>query len=123
VLKKARRKVIEIVSKGGRKSQVPLAELVSRINQWLKHLLPYYSYANRRQDIRHIYHKLIVERLVRAYIARIINGPKQLAGKWKSWNPKYWEERYGLVDISVSYYQMRKQLYAALFEHSINTMA
>jgi hypothetical protein len=48
---------------------------------------------------------------------------KRLAGKWKSWNPKYWEERYGLVDISVSYYQMRKQLYAALFEHSINTMA
>jgi len=122
VLKKARMKVNEIIGKGGRKSPVPLQELVSRINQWLQHWLPYYSYANRRQDIRHIYHKIIVERLARAYIART-NGLKQQGGKWKSWNPKYWEDKYGLIDVSVAYYQRRKQLYAALFEHPINAMA
>ena len=122
VLKKARRKINEIVGRGGCKSPVPLPKLVSQINQWLKHWLPYYSYANRRQDIRHIYHKIIVERLARAYIART-NGLKQRGGKWKSWNPKYWEDNYGLIDMSVAYYQRRKQLYAALFEHPRNAMA
>jgi len=121
-LKKARRKVNKIVGKGGRKSPVPLSDIVNQINQWLKHWLPYYSYANRRQDIRYIYHKIIVERLARAYTART-NGLKQRGGKWKSWNPAYWEDQYGLIDMSVAYYQRRKQLYAALFEHPINAMA
>jgi RNA-directed DNA polymerase len=122
VLKKARMAINEIVGKGGRKSPVPLQELVNRINRWLKHWLPYYSYANRRQDIRHIYHKIIVERLARAYIART-SGLKQQGGKWKSWNPIYWEAKYRLIDMLAAYYQMRKQLYAALHEHPINAVA
>ena len=120
VLKKARRTINEIVGKGGRKSPVPLQILVNRINQWLKHWLPYYSYANQRQHIRHIYCKIIVERLARAYIART-KGRKQRGGKWKSWNPVYWERKYGLINMTVAYYQRRKQLYAALYAHSINT--
>mgnify|MGYP000004233480 CR=1 FL=1 len=50
-------------------------------------------------------------------------GLKRRGGKWKSWNPKYWEDRYGLIDMVVIYYQRRKQLYAALFEHPINATA
>ena len=122
VLKKVRQTINGIVGKGGRKSPVPFQVLVNRINQWLKHWLPYYSYANRRQDIRHIYHKLIVERLARACIARR-KGLKQRGGKWKSWNPDYWEKKYGLIDMSVAYYQRRKQLYAALYEHPTNAVA
>ena len=121
VFRKARQTINEIVGKGGRKSPVPFPVLVNRINRWLKHWLPYYSYANRRQDIRHIYHKLIVERLARAYIART-KGRKQRGGKWKSWNPDYWEKKYGLIDVSVAYYQRRKQLYAALYEHPTNAL-
>jgi len=120
VLRKARRTINEIVGKGGRKSPVPLQTLVNRINQWLKRWLPYYSYANQRKHIKYIYCKIIVERLARANIART-KGRKQRGGKWKSWNPVYWERKYGLINLSVAYYQRRKQLYAALYAHSINT--
>jgi group II intron reverse transcriptase/maturase len=121
-LKKARETVNAIVGKGGRKSPVPMQVQVDRINHWLKHWLPYFSYANRRQDILHIYHKIIVERLARAIIARR-KGLKHCGGKWKSWNPTYWEKHYGLINMTQAYYQRRKQLYADLFEHPINAMA
>lgn len=121
-LKKARETVNGIVGKGGRKSPVPFQILVDHINQWLIHWLPYYSYANRRQDFRCIYHKVIAERLARAYIARH-KGIKQRGGKWKSWNPEFWSRRYGLMNLSAAYYRRRKQLYAALYEHPINAEA
>lgn len=122
VLKTARREINEIVGKGGRKSPVKMHLLVERINHWMKHWLPYYSYANRRQDIRYIYEKVILERLARAHIARS-KGLKRRGGKWKIWNPQYWEKNYGLIDMSVAYYQRRKQIYAALYEHPTNALA
>ena len=48
---------------------------------------------------------------------------EQQGGKWKSWNPIYWEAKYRLIDMLAAYYQRRKQLYAALHEHPINAVA
>ncbi len=122
VLKKARKTVNEIIGQGGRKSPVPMAKLVEEMNKWLKHWLPYYCYANRKEDFKYLYLKVILERLVRAEVARR-NGNKRRLGKWKSMNPKIWEERYGLIDVIETYYQKRKYLYATLFEHPINAVA
>jgi group II intron reverse transcriptase/maturase len=120
VLKKFRIRITQIVGKGGRKSPVPIQVLVDQINGWLRHWLPYYSYANRRQDMTHVYLNLVLARLVRAKVAR--SGNKRRTGKWKSWNPKYWECEYGLIDIVQEYYIRRKRLYASLFEHPKNAM-
>jgi hypothetical protein len=120
VLKKARIRITEIVGKGERKSPIPIQILVDQVNHWLRHWLPYYSYANRRQDMRHVYLNLVLARLVRAKVAR--SGNKRRIGKWKSWNPKYWEREYGLINLVQAYYLRRKQLYASLFEHPINAM-
>lgn len=122
VLKKARRRVNEIVGQGGRKSPVPMEILVAKVNTWLRHWLPYYSYANSRQDIQYVYLKVVLERLVRAKVARS-SGIKRRCGKWKSWNPKYWERQYGLMNVTQAYYQRRKQLYASLFVHPTNAVA
>jgi group II intron reverse transcriptase/maturase len=122
VLKKARRSVNEIVGQGGRKSPVPMAKLVKEVNKWLGHWLPYYCLANRKKDFRYVYNKIVLERLVRADVARR-NGNKRRTGKWKSMNPKLWEERYGLIGVVETYYRKRKQLYASLFEHPINAVA
>jgi hypothetical protein len=121
-LKKARREVNNIVGKSDRKSPVPIQILVDRVNQWIRHWLPYYSYSNDRQDMRNVYLNIILARLVRAKVARS-NGIKRRCGKWKSWNPKYWAHEYGLIDMVEAYYNRRKQLYAALYEHPINAMA
>jgi group II intron reverse transcriptase/maturase len=121
-LKKARKTVNEIVGQGGRKSPVPMDNLVEGLNKWLNHWLPYYCYANRKEDFKHLYLKIIVERLVRAEVARR-SGNKRRSRKWKSMNPEIWEERYGLIDVIETYYQRRKYLYASLFEHPINVMA
>lgn len=121
-LKKARNTVNEIVGQGGRKSPVPLDILVKGLNKWFNHWLPYYSYANRKEDFKYLYHKVIIERLVKAEVGRK-SGNKRCLGKWKSMNPKIWEERYGLVDVIETYYQKRKHLYATLFEHPINAEA
>jgi group II intron reverse transcriptase/maturase len=120
-LKKARHTVNEIIGQGGRKSPVPMVYLVERLNKWLNHWLPYYCYANRKEDFKYVYKKIILERLVRAEVARR-SGNKRRLGKWKSMNPKIWEEKYGLVDVVETYYQKRKQLYASLFVHPINAM-
>ena len=69
-----------------------------------------------------MYHKIVLERLVRAEIARR-NENKRQSRKWRSMNPKIWEEKYGLVDIVETYYQRKKHLYASLFEHPINAEA
>jgi len=119
VVRKARQHMNELVGKGGRKSPVPMLELVKRVNSWLKHWLPYYSYANDRRDFRHVHTKVVLERLVRAEVARK-NGTKRRCGKWKSMNPQLWEMKYGLLDVVEVYYRKRKQLYASLFEHPIN---
>lgn len=121
VIKKAQRSVNEIVGKGGRKSPILITELVERVNSWLNHWLPYYSYANDRRDFRHVYLKVVLERLVRAQVARK-SGTKRRCGKWKSMNPKLWEREYGLINVVQVYYQKRKQLYATLFEHPINAL-
>ena len=121
-LKKARITVNDIVGQGGRKSPVPMINLVERINMWINHWLPYYCYANRKEDFTYLYHKIILERLVRAEVARRC-GRKRRLDKWKSMNPKFWEQKYGLVDVVETYYQKRKRLYAALFEHPINAVA
>lgn len=121
-LKKARKTVNEIVGQGGRKSPVPMANLVEGLNKWLNHWLPYYCYANRKEDFKYIYSKIILERLVRAEVARR-SGNKRQTRKWKSMNPEIWEERYGLIDVIKTYYQRRKHLYASLFEHPINAVA
>jgi group II intron reverse transcriptase/maturase len=104
VLKKARREINNIVGKGGRKSPVPLQVLVNSVNHWIKHWLPYYSYANHHRDIQYLYKKIILERLTRGHIARC-QGRKPRGGKWKSWNPKYWEGDYGLINVPWAYYQ------------------
>ena len=122
VLKKARKSVNEIVGQGGRKSPVPLAKLVEGVNKWLVHWLPYYCYANRKNDFRYLYLRIVLERLVRAEVARR-SGNKRRSRKWKSMNPKLWEDRYGLIDVVETYYRKRKQLYASLFEHPINALA
>jgi group II intron reverse transcriptase/maturase len=119
VVRKARGHMNELIGKGGRKSPVPMIELVGRVNRWLNHWLPYYSYANDRRDFRHIYLKVVLERLVRAQVARK-SGTKRRCGKWKSLTPKLWEEKYGLLDVIELYYRKRKRLYASLFEHPIN---
>ena len=121
-LKKARKTVNEIVGQGGRKSPVPMIILVEGLNRWINHWLPYYCYANRKEDFKYVYHKIILERLVRAEVARR-NGNKRHSRKWKSMNPKIWEQEYGLVDVIETYYQRRKHLYASLFEHPINAVA
>jgi group II intron reverse transcriptase/maturase len=121
-LKKARRTVNEIVGQGGRKSPVPMADLVERLNKWLNHWLPYYCYANRKEDFKYLYKKIILERLVRAEVARR-SGNKRQSRKWKSMNPKIWEQKYGLIDVVETYYGRRKQFYASLFEHPINAVA
>ena len=121
-LKKARKTVNEIVGQGGRKSPVPMTDLVERLNTWMNHWLPYYCYANRKEDFKYLYHKVILERLVRAEVARR-SGNKRQSRKWKSMNPKIWEQNYGLIDVVETYYQKRKYLYALLFEHPINTVA
>jgi group II intron reverse transcriptase/maturase len=122
VLKKARKSVNEIVGQGGRKSPVPMVTLVSGVNNWLRHWLPYYCYANRKRDFKHLYLKIVLERLVRAEVARR-SGNKRRLRKWKSMNPKFWEDRYGLIDVIETYYRKRKQLYASLFEHPINAVS
>jgi group II intron reverse transcriptase/maturase len=122
-VKKARQHMNELVGKGGRKSPVPMLELVTHVNGWLRHWLPYYCYANDRRDFRHVYVKVVLERLVRAEVARKSNGNKRRCGKWKSFNPKLWERKYGLVDVVEDYYRQRKRLYATLFEHPINALA
>jgi group II intron reverse transcriptase/maturase len=122
VLKKARKTVNEIVGQGGRKSPIPMANLVEGINVWLRHWLPYYCYANRKEDFKYLYLKIILERLVRAEVARR-SGNKRHSRKWKSMDPKIWEQRFGLVDVIETYYQRRKRLYASLFEHPINAEA
>ena len=121
-LKKARKTVNEIIGQGGRKSPVPMINLVERINVWMNHWLPYYCYANRKEDFKYMYHKVILERLVRAEVARR-SGNKRQSRKWKSMNPKFWEQKYGLNDVVETYYQRRKHLYASLFEHPINAVA
>jgi group II intron reverse transcriptase/maturase len=121
-LKKARKTVNEIIGQGGRKSPVPMINLVKGLNRWINHWLPYYCYANRKADFMNLYLNIVLSRLVRAEVARK-NGNKRQSRKWKSMNPKIWEEKYGLVDVVESYYQRRKQLYASLFEHPINAMA
>ena len=121
VLKKARKRVNEIVGQGGRKSPVPMHILVGEVNRWLRHWLPYYCYANNLKDIKYFYLKIVLERLVRAEVARR-SGNKRRLRKWKSMNPKLWEDRYGLVDVVETYYWRRKQLYASLFEHPINAV-
>jgi len=121
-LNKARKTVNEIVGQGGRKSPVPMGDLVERVNLWLNHWLPYYSYANRKEDFKYVYHKVVLERLVRAEVARR-SGNKRQSRKWKSMNPKIWEQKYGLVDVIETYYQKRKRLYASLFEHPVNAVA
>jgi group II intron reverse transcriptase/maturase len=121
-LKKARKTVNEIVGQGGRKSPVSMINLVEGLNKWLNHWLPYYCYANRKEDFKYLYLQIILGRLVRAEVARR-SGNKRQSRKWKSMNPKIWEEKYGLVDVIETYYQKRKLLYASLFEHPINAMA
>ncbi|OVE79395.1 group II intron reverse transcriptase/maturase [bacterium I07] len=121
VLKKARKRVNEIIGQGGRKSPVPMSILVGGVNKWLRHWLPYYCFANRKEDFRHLYLKVVLERLVRAEVARR-SGNKRRSRKWKSMNPKLWEDRYGLVDVVATYYRKRKQLYASLFDHPINAV-
>ena len=122
VLKKARKRVNEIVGQGGLKSPVPMKILVGEVNKWVRHWLPYYCYANRKKDIMYIYHKIILERLVRAEVARR-SSRKRKSRKWKSMNPKLWQNNYGLINVIHAYYQSRKKLYATLFEHPINAVA
>jgi group II intron reverse transcriptase/maturase len=112
--KRARKQVNEIVGQGGRKSPVPMGCLVKRVNDWLTGWLPYFSYANRRQDMQYVHLKIVLERLVRAEVARR-PGNKRRTRKWKTWNPKLWEERYGLIDVVETYYRKRKQLWASLY--------
>jgi len=121
-LKNARKTVNQIVGQGGRKSPVPMVDLVERLNKWMNHWLPYYCYANRKEDFKYLFHKVILERLVRAEVARR-SGNKRQSRKWKSMNPKIWEQKYGLIDVVATYYQRRKHLYASLFEHPINAVA
>jgi hypothetical protein len=122
VLKKARKTVNEIVGQGGRKSPLPMVSLVEGVNRWVHHWLPYYCFANRKEDFKYLYLKIILERLVRAEVARR-SGNKRRLGKWKSMNPKIWEQRLGLIDVIETYYQKRKRLYATLFEHPRNAVA
>jgi RNA-directed DNA polymerase len=122
VLKKARKTVNEIVGQGGRKSPVPMQDLVDRVNEWIGHWLPYYSYANRKEDFKKVYNTMILRRLTLSEVARR-TGNKRHSRKWKSWNPKYWEEKYGLMDVVEQYYFKRKQLYARLYEHPRNALA
>jgi hypothetical protein len=68
-----------------------------------------------------VYLKIVLERLVRAEVARR-PGNKRRSGKWKSMVPSIWEEKYGLLDVVRIYYYKRKQLYASLFEHPINAV-
>jgi group II intron reverse transcriptase/maturase len=68
-MNKARNTVNEIVDQGGRKSPVPMINLVIRINMWINHWLPYYCYSNRKEDFNHVYHKIVLERLVLAEVA------------------------------------------------------
>ena len=119
VLKKARKEINTLVGQGGRKSPIPMAELVERVNRWLRHWLPYYCYANRRKDVEYIYLKVILERLVRAEVARR-SKRRRRRGTWKSMNPKRWTHLYGLMEVLPVYYRMRKRLYATLFEHPRN---
>jgi group II intron reverse transcriptase/maturase len=121
-LKKARKTVNEIIGQGGRKSPVPMDSLVVGLNMWLNHWLPYYCYANRKEDFKYLYLQIILGRLARAEVARR-SGNKRHSRKWKSMNPKIWEEKYGLVDVIEAYYLKRKRLYASLFEHPINAVA
>jgi len=121
VLKKARRAINEIVGQGGRKSPVPMKILVGEVNKWLRHWLPYYCYANHKETFRYMYLKVVLERLVRAEVARR-SSCKRRSRKWKSMNPKYWERTYGLLNVLSAYYQNRKRLYARLFEHPRNVM-
>jgi RNA-directed DNA polymerase len=121
-LKKARKRVNEIVGQGGRKSPVPMIDLVERLNKWLNHWLPYYCYANRKADFMNLYLNIVLARLVRAEVARK-SGSKRPSRKWKSMNPKIWEKNYGLIDVVANYYQRRKLLYASLFEHPINAVS
>ncbi len=122
VLKKARKRVNEIVGQGGRKSPVPMGKLVAEVNKWLNHWLPYYCYANRKQDFRYLYLQIVLGRLVRAEVARR-PGNKRRSRKWKNLNPKLWENRYDLINVVNAYYQRRKQLYVSLFEHPTNASA
>ena len=122
VMQKARQKVNDIVGQGGRKSPVPMRKLVDQVNDWLQHWIPYYCYANRRQDMKRVYLNIVLERLVRAFVSRK-SSRKRRSRKWKSWNPKFWECKYGLINMIPIYYQQRKKLYAKLFEHPINALA
>jgi len=122
VMQKARQKVNDIVGQGGRKSPVAMRKLVDQVNDWLQHWIPYYCYANRRQDMKRVYLNIVLERLVRAFVSRK-SSRKRRSRKWKSWNPKFWECKYGLINMIPIYYQQRKKLYAKLFEHPINALA
>jgi RNA-directed DNA polymerase len=106
-LKKARKTVNEMVGQGGRKPPVPMGDLVERLNMWLTHWLPYYSYANRKEDYKYLYLKVILERLARAEEARR-SGHKRQSRKGKSMNQNIREEKYGLVDVIEIYYQRRE---------------
>ena len=101
---------------------MPMSILVGEVNKWLRHWLPYYCYANNLKDFKYVYLKIVLERLVRAEVARR-SGNKRRLRKWKSMCPKHWEDRYGLVDVIETYYWRRKQLYASLFEHPRNAVA
>jgi hypothetical protein len=121
-LKRARIRVNEIVGKGGRKSPVPMPVLVNKVNEWLGHWLPYYCYANQKEDFRYVFLKIVLERLVRAEVARRSSNRRRTR-KWKSMNPKLWEHKFGLMNVVQAYYQKRKLLYASLYEHPINAVA
>lgn len=113
VIRKVKCKINSITGQGGRKSPVPIRYFVEKINEWIKHWLPYYCYANRKDDIKHVFLNLVLARLVRAEVARKSSRKRQ-SRKWKSWNPQIWYERYNLINMVAEYYKKRKQLYTKL---------
>ncbi len=123
VFKKAKDKINSITGQGGRKSPVPIQVFVKQVNDWIKHWLPYYCFANRKKDIQHIFQNLVLARLVRAEVKRKSSRKRQ-CGRWKSWNPKIWYKKYNLINMVAEYYIQRKRLYAKLMsKHSINAWA
>ncbi len=113
VIKRAKDKINSITGQGGRKSPVPIQHFVDQINKWIRHWLPYYSYANRKRDIQHIFLNIVLARLVRALVARKSSRKRQ-SQKWKSWNPQIWYEKYNLSNMVTEYYKCRKRLYLKL---------
>ncbi len=123
VIKRAKDKINSITGQGGRKSPVPIQHFVDQINKWIKHWLPYYSYANRKRDIQHIFLNIVLARLVRASVARKSSRKRQ-SKKWKSWNPQIWYEKYNLINMVAEYYKCRKKLYLKLkCKNTINNWA